>query len=90
MLEFVVTCEVILSLIAVIILIIYETPLNDIVEKVIYKLRVNRQDKLFHKYCEKCRDYNYIDLIKMTTCQGCRYGECYPKKNDNYFKERVK
>lgn len=88
MMEFFVIFEVTLSLIAVIILIIYETPLNDIVDKVIYKFKMKRQDRLFHKYCEKCRDYNCIDLIKMTTCQGCRYGDCYPKKNDNYFRER--
>lgn len=88
MLEFFVVGEVMLSLIAVLILVIFETPLNDIVEKLIYKFKVKRQDRLFHKYCERCRDYNYIDLIKMTTCQGCRYVDCYPKKNDNYFRER--
>lgn len=51
------------------------------------KFIANKQDKLFHKYCEKCQNYNEH---KMTTCQSCKYGECYPKREQNYFRERVK
>ena len=54
------------------------------------KFRANKQDKLFHRYCERCRDYNCIDCRKMTTCQSCKYGACYPKREQNYFRERVK
>lgn len=46
-----------------------------------------RQEKLFHRYCERCQDYNGR---KMTTCDRCKYGRCYPKRENNYFRERVK
>ena len=90
MIKFFVTSEVILTGIAILILIIFETPVSRIVNKVIYKLKMKRQDKLFHRYCERCRDYNLDNGRKMTTCRDCRYGDCYPKKNDNYFRERIK
>ena len=90
MIEFFVTSEVILSGIAVIILIVFETPLSRIVDKAIYKLKVKQQDKLFHRYCERCQDYNCIDYRKMTTCHSCKYSECYPEQKNNYFRERVR
>ena len=90
MIEFFVISEVVLTGIAVIILAVFETPLSRIVDKAIYKLKAKQQDKLFHRYCERCRDYNCIDCRKMTTCQSCKYGECYPKQEQNYFRERVK
>ncbi len=70
MIEFFVISEVILTGIAVIILAVFETPLSRVVDKAIYKLKVKQQDKLFHKYRERCRDYNCIDGRKMTTCQS--------------------
>jgi len=69
---------------------VFETPLSRVVDKAIYELKVKQQDKLFHSYCERCRDYNLYDGRKMTTCQSCKYGECYPKRENNYFRERVK
>jgi hypothetical protein len=86
MINFFIISFTIIEFVGLLIVIIHEPPFKNLA----IKLKVKQQDKLFHRYCERCRDYNCIDCRKMTTCQGCRYGECYPKRENNYFRERVR
>lgn len=86
MINFFIIIFTIIEFVGLLIVIIHEPPFKNLA----IKLKVKQQDKLFHKYCERCRDYNCIDCRKMTTCQNCKYGECYPKREQNYFRERVK
>lgn len=86
MINFFIISFTIIEFVGLLIVIIHEPPFKNLA----IKLKVKQQDKLFHRYCERCRDYNCIDCRKMTTCQGCKYGECYPERERNYFKERTK
>ena len=86
MINFFIISFTIIEFAGIVLVVIHEPPFK----KLAIKLKVKQQDKLFHKYCERCRDYNCIDCRKMTTCQSCKYGECYPKRENNYFRERVR
>jgi hypothetical protein len=86
MINFFIISFTIIEFIGIVLVIIHEPPFK----KLAIKHNAKRRDKLFHKYCEKCRDYNLYDGRKMTTYQSCKFGECYPKREQNYFRERVK
>ena len=86
MINFFIISFTIIEFIGIVLVIIHEPPFK----KLAINFKVKQQDKLFHKYCERCRDYNCIDRRKMTTCQSCKYGECYPKRENNYFRECVR
>ena len=86
MINFFIISFTIIEFMGIVLVIIHEPPFKNLA----IKLKAKQQDKLFHRYCERCRDYNCIDCRKMATCQICKYGECYPKRGQNFFRERVK
>lgn len=86
MIKFFIIIFTIVEFMGIVLVVIHEPPIKNLA----MKFKVKHQDKLFHRYCERCCDYNLYDGRKMTTCQSCKYGACCPKREQNYFRERVK